>query len=170
MITCTSRCLQGQEQRGRHLRSPLSGKSSPKLRLHCQRKATVFRFFSLSFSLFSFIVLTMLGTNIKLNIYSIQTMKALTKQRTRTKQKLLQLISKTSLYHWTAFWPWNPYFSGLDLQAHYCLLLNWDGKNFEWRIRDGGQCFLILKISKHKRWGMEVAFLLLILMNISMVK
>lgn len=98
-------------------------------------------------SFFSFIALTMLGTNIKLNIYSIQTMKALKKRRTRTKQKLLQLISKTSLYYWTAFWPWNPYFSAFDFQAYYCLSLNLDRKNFEWRIRDGGQCFLILKMS-----------------------
>lgn len=53
-----------------------------------QRKATVFCFFSPFLSLFSFIALTKLGTNIKLNIYSIQTSKALKKQRTRTKQKL----------------------------------------------------------------------------------
>lgn len=58
-----------------------SGKDTPELRLHCQRETNVLFFsLSLSFLNFYFIALSMLGTNIKLNICSIQTIKPLKKQ------------------------------------------------------------------------------------------
>lgn len=86
----------------------------------------------------------MLGTNIQLNIYSIQTLKELKKQTKNWNQAKAAAVNIQDLFVLiNLLFAWSPHFSVLDFQAYYYFSFNVEGKTFEWRIKDGEQWFLI---------------------------
>lgn len=80
----------GSEAKRKASTHTVSEKDTPRLRLHCHGKQMHLVFFSLSLlSLFSFIAVSKLGTHIKLNICSIQTIKSLKKIDAKIFNKIL---------------------------------------------------------------------------------